>query len=59
MKALALREIMITRDKFFVMGHKIADIDSFGAAIGIYCAARQLGKKAQIVIDESIRHCVR
>ena len=51
-KALARREIMITRDKFFVMGHKIADIDSFGAAIGIYCAARQLGKKAQIVIDE-------
>ena len=51
-KALALREIMITRDKFFVMGHKIADIDSFGAAIGIYCAARQLGKNAQIVIDE-------
>lgn len=51
-KALALREIMVTRDKFFVMGHKIADIDSFGAAIGIYCAARQLGKKAQIVIDE-------
>lgn len=51
-KALVLREIMITRDKFFVMGHKIADIDSFGAAIGIYCAARQLGKKAQIVIDE-------
>ena len=51
-KALALREIMITRDKFFVMGHKIADIDSFGAAIGIYCAARQLCKKAQIVIDE-------
>ena len=51
-KALALREIMITRDKFFVMGHKIADIDSFGAAIGINCAARQLGKKAQIVIYE-------
>ncbi|WP_296117209.1 DHH family phosphoesterase [uncultured Eubacterium sp.] len=51
-KALALREIMISRDKFFVMGHKIADIDSFGAAIGIYCAARQLGKKVQIVIDE-------
>ena len=43
---------MITRDKFFVMGHKIADIDSFGAAIGIYCAARPAGQKAQIVIDE-------
>lgn len=51
-KALALREIMISKDKFFVMGHSLADVDSFGAAIGIYCAARQLGKKAQIVIDE-------
>ena len=51
-KALALREIMISKDKFFVMGHSLADIDSFGAAIGIYCAARQLGKRAQIVIDE-------
>lgn len=50
-KALALREIMISKDKFYVMGHRIADIDSFGAAVGIYCAARQLGKKAQIVID--------
>lgn len=50
-KALALREIMISKDKFYVMGHRIADVDSFGAAVGIYCAARQLGKKAQIVID--------
>ncbi|MCC8028683.1 MAG: DHH family phosphoesterase [Lachnospiraceae bacterium] len=50
-KALALREIMISRDKFFVMGHHIADIDSLGAAIGIFCAARQLGKRAQIVLD--------
>ena len=51
-KALALREFIVTKDQVIVMGHKIADIDSFGAAIGIYCAARQLGKKAQIVIDE-------
>ncbi len=50
-KALALREIMISRDKFYIMGHRIADVDSFGAAVGIYCAARQLGKKAHIVID--------
>ena len=51
-KALALREIMMIGDRFFVMGHKIADIDSFGAAVGIYCAGRQLGKKVQIVLDE-------
>ncbi len=51
-KAMALREIMVTREKFFVMGHRIADIDSVGAAIGIYCAARQLGKSVQIILDE-------
>ncbi len=51
-KALALREIMMTRDKFYVMGHTIGDIDSFGAAIGIYCAGRQLGKKVQIILNE-------
>lgn len=51
-KALALREIMMSRDKFLVMGHSICDIDAFGAAIGIYCAGRQLGKKVQIVLDE-------
>ncbi len=50
-KALALREIMVNRDNFIIMGHSIADIDCLGAAIGIYCAARQLGKKAQIVLD--------
>ncbi len=50
-KALALREIMVSRDQFFVMGHHIADIDSFGAAIGIYCAGRQLGKKVGIILD--------
>lgn len=51
-KALALREIMVSGDQFFVMGHALADVDSFGAAIGIYCAARQLGKRVQIIIDE-------
>ena len=34
------------------MGHNISDEDSLGAAIGLYCAARELGKKAQIVLNE-------
>jgi c-di-AMP phosphodiesterase-like protein len=34
------------------MGHNISDVDSLGAAIGVYCAARELGKKAQIVLNE-------
>lgn len=51
-KAHALREIMESRDKIVVMGHSIGDVDSFGAAIGIYRAAATLGKKVSIIIDE-------
>lgn len=51
-KAHALREIIESRERVFIMGHNISDVDSFGAAIGIYCAARVLGKRAQIVIDD-------
>lgn len=29
-----------------------ADVDSLGAGIGIYCAAKNLDKKAQIVIND-------
>lgn len=36
-KALALREIMISRDKFFIMGHKIADIDSLAQPLNLLC----------------------
>lgn len=51
-KAQALREIMQDRDNVLIMGHKMSDVDSIGAGIGIYCAARVLGKKAQIVVNE-------
>ena len=51
-KAHALREIIESRGHVVVMGHHIADVDSFGAAIGVYCAGRELGKKVQIVINE-------
>ena len=51
-KAHALREIIESREEVFIMGHNISDMDSFGAAIGIYCAAQVLGKKAHIVLNE-------
>lgn len=51
-KAQALREIMETKDKVFVMGHAMADNDAFGAAVGIFRAATVLNKKAHIVINE-------
>lgn len=51
-KAHALRELMETKDRLLIMGHKMADIDSFGAATGIYRIATSLNKKANIVINE-------
>ena len=51
-KAEALREFIVTKDQVMVMGHKIADPDSFGACMGIYRAAVSLEKKAHIVINE-------
>ncbi|MDD7739810.1 MAG: DHH family phosphoesterase [Lachnospiraceae bacterium] len=50
-KAHALKEFMSSKDKVVVMGHRLPDADSFGAAIGIYRAAKTLNKKAYIVID--------
>ena len=51
-KAHALREMIESREHVIVMGHNISDVDSFGAAIGVYCAARELGKRCQIVLNE-------
>ena len=51
-KAHALRELLETKDCLLIMGHKIGDIDCFGAAIGMYRIAAALNKKAHIVINE-------
>lgn len=51
-KAHALREVIESREHVIIMGHSISDVDSLGAAIGVYCAARVLEKKAQIVLNE-------
>ncbi|MCI9272035.1 MAG: DHH family phosphoesterase [Dorea sp.] len=51
-KAEALREYMMTSDYILVMGHKMTDVDSLGASIGIYRAAVSVGKTAHIVLNE-------
>ncbi len=51
-KAQAMREIMESKERVLTMGHKITDMDSLGAAVGIYRAAKTLGKPAWIVIGE-------
>ena len=51
-KAQALREIITGKDRVIIMGHRMADIDSFGSAVGIYRIAVTLEKKAHIVIND-------
>lgn len=53
-KAHALRELIESKEKVLVMGHHLSDVDSIGAAIGIYRATSISGKKAHIVLDTVI-----
>ncbi len=50
-KAHALKEIIAGKDKVIIMGHRLADVDSFGAAVGIYRIAQTLDRKAHIVLN--------
>ena len=57
-KAHALGELIEQKERVFCMGHQITDIDTFGAAVGIYRATRKLDRKCPIVINnvtQSIR----
>lgn len=51
-KAHALKELITTKDQVIIMGHRMADVDSFGAAIGIYRIAKTLDRKAHIVLND-------
>ena len=51
-KAHALRELIEAKESVLIMGHKIGDVDSFGAAIGVYRIAKTLGRRAHIVIND-------
>lgn len=51
-KAHALREIISVKDEVYVMGHRMGDVDSFGASVGIYRIAETLNKKAHVVLND-------
>jgi c-di-AMP phosphodiesterase-like protein len=51
--ANAFGELVSDASTIFVMGHKYADLDTVGSAIGVCCIARKRGKRAYIVIDAS------
>ena len=52
--ANSLMELIGQSSQIFIMGHKNADLDAVGAAMGISCMCRKKGKKAYIVIDKEI-----
>lgn len=47
----SLSELIRQSTHVFVMGHKNADLDSVGAAAGMVCICRKLGKRVRIVLD--------
>lgn len=51
-KAHALKEIISVKDEVYVMGHRMGDVDSLGASVGIYRIAEALDKKAHIVLND-------
>ncbi len=51
-KAHALKELIAAKERVVIMGHSIADVDSFGSAIGIYRISKTLRKQAHIVLGD-------
>ncbi len=49
--ANSLMELIGQSGHVFIMGHKNADLDAVGSAVGICCLCRKKGKKANIVVD--------
>lgn len=49
----ALRQLIDESVNVIIMGHKMADLDALGAALGIYRAAKNRDKKAYIVLNET------
>ena len=52
--ANSLMELIGQSGEIFIMGHKNADLDAVGAAMGISCLCRKKGKKAYIVLDQQM-----
>ena len=49
--ANSLMELIGQSSEVYIMGHKNADLDAVGAAMGIACLCRKKGKKPYVVLD--------
>ena len=50
--ASSLTELVNQSSMVFVMGHRMADLDALGSAMGLVCICRKLGKTVRIVLDQ-------
>lgn len=49
--AFAIRELIANSDDIIIMGHRNADIDVLGAAVGLHRAITNCGKQSKILIE--------
>ena len=55
--ANSMLELIGSSSQVFIMGHRNADLDSLGAAMGIACLCRKKNKKFYIVLDKQANAC--
>ena len=54
----ALRQIIDQSSNVIIMGHRVGDMDSLGASIGVCSIARSRGKKSYIVLN-NVNHALK
>jgi len=47
----AIKEMIADSEQIIIMGHRYADVDVLGSALGLYSYIRALGKNAKILLD--------
>ncbi|MBQ2815922.1 MAG: DHH family phosphoesterase [Clostridia bacterium] len=55
--ASALKELIADTDQVFLVGHRFADLDSFGSCYGMYSAITAMGKEARVVVNRETALC--
>ena len=55
--ASALKELIADTDQVLLVGHRFADLDSFGSCYGMYSAITAMGKEARVVVNRETALC--
>lgn len=49
----ALKDLIVSADHIFVMGHRLSDLDCLGSAVALAVASRRIGTPAHVVVNRS------